>query len=110
MISKFCGAFTIFIYLFILNVNNVDENEILNDDITDDVQTQESKLNISMEKNSTSIMDQIELNNKYVTKYKKYIEDIPKHVCYCCQRLYFAHQICCASHSYITQFFNPLKI
>jgi hypothetical protein len=42
-------------------------------------------------------------------KYKKYIEDIPKHVCYCCQRLYFAHQIFYASHSYIEQFLNPLK-
>lgn len=74
-------------------------NEILNDDIIDDVQTQKCKPNISMERNSTSIVDQTKLNNTYVTKYKKDIEDIPKHVCYCCQRLYFAHQICYASHS-----------
>jgi hypothetical protein len=68
----------------------------LNDDIIDDV---ECKTNISMEKNSTSIVDQTKLNKTYVTKYKKDIEDIPKHVCYCCQRLYFAQQICYASHS-----------
>jgi hypothetical protein len=79
-------------------------NEILNDDITNDVQ--ECKLNISMKHNSTSIVDQTKLNNKYDMKLKKDIEDIPKH---CCQKLYFVHQICCASHSYIAQFLNPLK-
>jgi hypothetical protein len=64
-------------------------NEILNDDIIDDVQTHECKLNLSMKNNSTTIADQTKLKNKYVMKYKKDIEDIPKHVCYCCQRLYF---------------------
>jgi hypothetical protein len=58
------------------------KNEILNDGIIADVQTQECKPNISMEKNSTPIADQTRLNNKYVKKYKKDIEDIPKHVCY----------------------------
>ncbi len=60
------------------------------------------------ENNSRTIVDQTRINNKYVMKYKKYIEDIPKHVC-CCQKLYFAHQIFYASHSYIEQFPNLLK-
>jgi hypothetical protein len=84
-------------------------NEILNDDIIDDVQTQECKLNVSMKNNSKTIANQQKLNNKYVMKYKKDIEDIPKHVCYCYQRLYFAHQKFYALHSYIEQFPNPLK-
>ncbi len=84
-------------------------NEILNDDIIDDVQTQECKLNVLMKNNSTTIVDQTRLNNKYVMKYKNNIKDITKHVCYCCQRLYFAHQLFYASYSYIEQFLNPLK-
>jgi len=38
-------------------------------------------------KNKTNV------SNKYIIKYKEDIQDIVKHICYCCQRLCFAHQV-----------------
>jgi hypothetical protein len=49
------------------------------------------------------------INNTHILNYKSDIEDIAKHVCHCCQKLCFQHQVCYASQSYIKHFPNLIK-
>jgi hypothetical protein len=39
------------------------------------------------------------INDTHILKYKYDIEDILKHVCYCCEKLCFKHQLYYASQS-----------
>lgn len=60
--------------------------------------------------NGLQVVDeQNNVNNKYIMKYKKDIEDIAKQVCYCCQNLCFAHQVFYVSKSCIEQFPDVIK-
>jgi hypothetical protein len=46
----------------------------------------------------------------HIIKYKKYIQDIVKHVCYCCQSFFFLKfQNFFASKSYIKILFNAIQ-
>jgi len=64
---------------------------------------------IGKDKNSKQMNIKTNINDKHNLKYKCVIEDIAKHVCYCCQKLCFEHQVCYASQSYIKHFPNPIK-
>jgi uncharacterized CHY-type Zn-finger protein len=45
----------------------------------------------------------------HIIKYKKDIQDIVKHVCYCCQRLFSKFQIVFASKSYIKKLLDAIQ-
>jgi hypothetical protein len=49
------------------------------------------------------------INDMHIFKYKYDIEKIAKHVCHCCQKLCFEHQVCYESQSYIKHFPNLIK-
>ncbi len=49
------------------------------------------------------------INDKHIPKYKSNIENISQHVCHCCQKLCFEHQVCYESQSYIKHFPNLIK-
>ncbi len=54
---------------------------------------------VKKDKNSEQMSIKTNINDKHILKYKYDIEDIVKHVCYCCQKLCFKHQVCYASQS-----------
>lgn len=75
-----------------MSVNhNIINNQVLNDKLV-------TSKNIGKNKNSKQMNIKTNINDKHILKYKYVIEDIAKHVCYCCQKLCFEHQVCYASH------------
>jgi hypothetical protein len=86
-----------------MSVNhNIINNQVLNDKLV-------TSKNIGKNKNSKQMNIKTNINDKHILKYKYVIEDIAKHVCYCCQKLCFEHQVCYASQSYIKHFPIPIK-
>jgi hypothetical protein len=48
--------------------------------------------------------------NNIIINYKNHIEDIAKHVCYCCKRLCFAYQISYALNHILISFLMSQKL
>jgi hypothetical protein len=88
-----------------ISVNhNIINNQVLNDKF----EHLQAKI-IGKDKDSKQMNIKTNINDKHILKYKYIIEDIAKHVCYCCQKLCFQHQVCYAFQLYIKHFPNPIK-